>query len=72
MFPIHIDNFLFEITKDVIRPKDVQDEYWKNIEELRSLNSIDFSQFIENESSNDLEFEDCIFKLIKGLRKAKS
>jgi len=72
LFPIHIDNFLFEITKDVIRPKDVQDEYWKNIEELRSLNSIDFSQFIENESSNDLEFEDCIFKLIKGLRKAKS
>lgn len=71
LFPIHIDNYLFEITKDTIRPTEFQDEYWKNIEELRNLNSIDFNQFVKDESSNNSEFEDCIFKLIKGLRKAK-
>ncbi len=69
LFPIHIDNYLFEVAKGDIRPKDVQDEYWENIEELKSLNSIDFSMFSKTNWSDNPEFEKSIFKLIKGLRK---
>ena len=42
LFPIHIDNYLFSVEKNNIRPKEMQDEYWKNITELRSLISLDF------------------------------
>jgi|GEM_PF-3467412 len=45
LFPIHIDNFLFEVRKTMIRPLENQDEYWKNINELRLVNSADFCQF---------------------------
>jgi uncharacterized protein YjbI with pentapeptide repeats len=71
LFPIHVDNYLFEVTKDDIRPIEVKDEYWKNIEELKSLNSLDFSAFSNKDISNNVDFEKCIFKLIKSLRKEK-
>jgi uncharacterized protein YjbI with pentapeptide repeats len=71
LFPIHIDNYLFEIAKDKIRPKEVQEEYWQNIEELRSLNSIDFSEFQNVDTKQNIEFDKVLFKLIKGLRKEK-
>lgn len=69
LFPIHIDNYLFEVSKDKIRPIEVQDEYWKNIEELKSLHSIDFSAFQNKNLINNTDFEKCIFQLIKSLRK---
>lgn len=71
LFPIHIDNYLFEVSKDQIRPKEIQEEYWKNIEELKSLNSIDFSTFHNTDLKNNTDFEKCIFQLIKSLRKEK-
>lgn len=71
LFPIHIDNYLFEVSKDKIRPIEVQIEYWKNIEELKSLHSIDFSEFQNKDLKNNTDFERCVFKLIKSLRKEK-
>ncbi len=71
LFPIHIDNYLFEVSKDQIRPLEVQEEYWKNIEELKSLHSIDFSNFHDTDVKNNIDFEKCIFHLIKSLRKEK-
>jgi len=68
LFPIHIDDYLFEIRKDDIRPLEVQKEYWANIEELKKLNSVDFSDCINPENKKGL-FEKKIFDLIKGLRK---
>ncbi len=68
IFPIHIDNYLFEVNKDDIRRLDKQDEYWGNICELRKINSIDFSEFNDREYSNN-KFEKKVFNLIKDLRK---
>lgn len=67
LFPIHIDNFLFELEKDDIRPLDSQDEYWLNIKELKELNSIDFSNV--KDKVGELEFEKKIMELINGLKK---
>ncbi|PIQ17813.1 MAG: hypothetical protein COW66_09735 [Flavobacteriaceae bacterium CG18_big_fil_WC_8_21_14_2_50_34_36] len=69
LFPIHIDNYLFEITKERIRPIEVQEEYWQNIEELKRLNSLDFSEFIISKNREEHSFEKLIHRLIKGLRK---
>jgi uncharacterized protein YjbI with pentapeptide repeats len=69
LFPIHIDNFLFNLEKDQIRPIEEQEEYWKNIQELRKLNSLDFSNFIDPKAIDEHKFEKLIYRLIKGLRK---
>jgi len=69
LFPIHLDNYLFDLEKDVIRPIEKQDEYWENITELKRLNSLSFIEFINPSSRNQLEFEKQIFRLIEGLRK---
>lgn len=71
LFPIHIDNYLFEIKKEKIRPLEVQEEYWNNILELRELNSLPFGDFINAEKRNSDEFESQIIRLIRGLRKNK-
>jgi len=71
LFPIHVDNYLFELKKDNIRPIEVQDEYWKNICELRDLNSLDFSKFYNCASYDKADYESLIYRLIKGLRKGK-
>ena len=71
LFQIHIDNYLFELEKSKIRPENVQEEYWSNIEELRKLNSLDFSKFVNSKERDGREFEKLIFRLIKGLRKEK-
>lgn len=68
-FPIHIDNFLFEVEKEQIRPIEKQEEYWENIEELRRVNSLSFQKYVNSNTMNDIGFEKQIFKLIKGLRK---
>jgi uncharacterized protein YjbI with pentapeptide repeats len=44
-FSVHIDNYLFEVKQNQIRPIDKAEEYWKNIEELKRVNSQDFSSF---------------------------
>lgn len=71
LFPIHIDNYLFSIEKENIRPKEMQEEYWKNITELRTLNSLDFSQFLDSRNLDKSAFDDQIYRLVKGLRKIK-
>jgi hypothetical protein len=44
--PIHIDDFLFLVKKNQIRPIHKADEFWENIEELRRrINSKDFSEY---------------------------
>lgn len=69
LFPIHIDSFLFDLKKEQIRPIENQEEYWKNIEELKKLNSLDFSGFVNPNSRDEHKFEKLIYRLIKGLRK---
>ena len=71
LFPIHIDDFLFEVTKDKIRPKKNQDEFWTNIEELKELNSLSFNDFLTPKSRENSQFEKQLLRLIKGLRKEK-
>lgn len=44
-FPIHIDNYLFTVKKEDVRPRDMREEYWQNILDLREINSSDFSEF---------------------------
>lgn len=65
-FPIHIDNYLFELQKEDIRPLNLQEEYWNNIQELKNLNSVDFSSFIEN--YNEDEYDEMIFNLVRDLK----
>jgi len=71
LFPIHIDDYLFKIKKENIRPIEIQNEYWNNILELRNLNSIDFSQFTDQLNYNKRSFDNLIFRMLKGLRKVK-
>lgn len=71
LFPIHIDNYLFDIQKDDIPPKN-RDSYWENIQELRRINSIDFSEFNTGKDlTNDehLRFEKKVSDLIRALKK---
>ncbi len=71
LFPIHIDNYLFDLKKEQIKPIEVQDEYWKNICELRNLNSLDFGKFYKDSLHDTSGYENLIYRLIKGLRKGK-
>lgn len=71
LFPIHIDNYLFNVKKENIRPLEAQEEYWKNIIELRSLNSLDFSGFTSDKQYTERDYNELIYRLIKGLRKSK-
>jgi uncharacterized protein YjbI with pentapeptide repeats len=68
LFPIHIDNFLFEVEEEDIKPKEIQQEYWKNITELKDINSLDFTQFNTN-SFDKIEFEKMVRRLIKDLKR---
>ena len=69
LFPIHIDDYLFELDEESIRPKDKQEEYWKNITELKNLNSLSFIDLIDLSMGTKVEFEKQLMRLIKGLRK---
>jgi len=66
-FPIHIDNYLFEVEKEDIRPLSKQNEYWNNIQELRQLNSVDFSSIVND--FNESDYNKMIFKLVRDLKK---
>lgn len=65
-FPIHIDNYLFEVEEDDIKPKSKKDEYWTNILEIREISSLDF---ISNAEIDEPTFALKIDKLVKNLRK---
>jgi len=67
-FPLHIDNYLFTVEKDDIKPNSVKGEYWENICELKEINSMDFTPFC-NLDYNLEEYDNMIYKLVKELKK---
>lgn len=67
-FPIHIDNFLFSVIKSQIRPREKAEEYWKNINSLKKINSLDFSSFNTPNPDKDKFFKNAQ-KLADQLRK---
>ena len=67
-FPVTIDNYLFAVEKFDIKPISNQEECWQNITELREINSMDFTPFI-NDEFNQEEYDSMIFKLVKELKK---
>jgi hypothetical protein len=69
-FPIHIDNYLFEVQKEDIRPRSTGEELWENIQELKTTNSLDFSQFNKKKINND-KFRESVKQLVKDLKKDK-
>jgi uncharacterized protein YjbI with pentapeptide repeats len=69
LFPIHIDDFLFNVNQEQIRPIEKKEEYWKNIEELRRINSISFTNFSNINNVDDRAFNKVLMRLITGLRK---
>jgi uncharacterized protein YjbI with pentapeptide repeats len=67
IFPVHLDNFIFTVKKNQIRPLEKAEEYWKNIEELRLINSTDFIRFnVVDPKIND--FEISVTKIINDLK----
>ena len=67
IFPIHIDDFLFQVTKNQIRPIEQANEYWANIEEIKRVNSVDFSEF-NKDRINIKKFKEAINKIVTALR----
>jgi len=66
LFPIHIDKFLFTVRKENIRPKNMADEYWNNICELRDINSLDFTDISANIDKD--KFDKKIKTLLRDLK----
>jgi uncharacterized protein YjbI with pentapeptide repeats len=66
-FVIHIDNYLFEVEKNKIRPIKMAEEYWENIEELRRVNSKDFSKYI-TEVYDEKEFDGVMIDIVSELK----
>jgi uncharacterized protein YjbI with pentapeptide repeats len=67
LFPVHIDDFLFTVTKNQIRPVEKVEEYWGNIEELRRINSSDFSEFNQYKI-NSRKFKIAISRIVSQLK----
>lgn len=67
-FPIIIDSFLFDVTKNQIRPVEYANEYWINIEEIRSINALDFTRFNNEKDYDEVDFEKIMNKVINGLK----
>lgn len=67
-FPIHIDNYLFKVEKEEIKPRSAQDEYWENICSLKDINSLDFIDYNKVNYNQD-QFDDITFRLVKELKK---
>jgi len=68
LFPIHIDDFLFTITHEDIRPPEKRDEYWANINDLREINSLDFKFFNGGQNTDTEEFHATMKKLMESLK----
>ncbi|TXE11853.1 TIR domain-containing protein [Seonamhaeicola algicola] len=69
LFPMHIDNFLFNLKKEDVRPIEKREEIWENITELKNINSADFTFFDEDEFDNDI-FNTKIRKFVNDLKKS--
>ena len=68
LFPIHVDSFLFEIDYDIIRPRFKKDEYWENIQELRDINSLDFTEFKSGITRKKTKFKNKMNHLLQSLK----
>lgn len=68
LFPIHLDDFLFRVEYDEIRPKVKRDEFWENIQELRDINSLDFSKFNNGIGRKKKEFNELMERLVDSLK----
>lgn len=66
-FPITIDDFIFKVQKSQIRPLEYVEDYWKNIEEIRNVNMLDFKEFTNEVYDDDL-FGASLKKIVEGLR----
>jgi uncharacterized protein YjbI with pentapeptide repeats len=66
-FPITIDDFLFKVKKAQIRPIELANEYWENIEEIKRVNALDFSNF-NNKPFEEKDFEERFEKVVDGLK----
>jgi len=67
-FPICIDDFLFKVKKNQVRPMDRVEEYWSNIEEIKRVNALDFTMF-NGGKINRAAFEKAALKILDGLKK---
>lgn len=66
-FPITIDGYLFKVKKNQIRPIALANEYWENIEEIKRVNTLDFSSF-NNKAYKENDFEEKFEKIVEGLK----
>jgi hypothetical protein len=66
-FPITIDDYLFKVKKNQIRPIELADEYWENIEEIKRVNALDFSPF-NKKGYNENNFQKMFQKIVDGLK----
>lgn len=66
-FPIHIDNYLFEVRKEDI-PRKYREDFWENIEEVKEFHSKDFTPFKTQEDFKSPEFDEAVKQLIKDLK----
>jgi len=66
-FPITIDDYLFKVKKAQIRPIELANEYWENIEEIKRVNALDFSSF-NNKAYDEKDFEEQFEKIVNGLK----
>ena len=65
-FPIHIDNYLFEVEENDIKPISKRNEYWTNISEIKEISSLEFLLYKE---IDEIEFNSKIDSLLTSLRK---
>ncbi len=68
LYPIHIDDFLFTVKYEDIRPPEKRDEYWANINDLKEINSLDFKSFNGGKNTDKEEFNKSMKKLIESLK----
>jgi len=66
-FPITIDDYLFKVKKNQIRPVELANEYWENIEEIKRVNALDFSLFNKKKYKED-DFNVMFQKIVDGLK----
>lgn len=66
-FPITIDDYLFKVKNNQIRPIKFANEYWENIEEIKRVNALDFRQF-NKKGYNEDDFDKMFQKIIDGLK----
>jgi len=65
--PITIDQYLFDVKKENIRPIALADEYWENIEEIKRVNVLDFSAFVR-QGFNPSDLNEQVDKIVSGLK----